>query len=197
MTTQKRIEYWTTIGRLNEKKQANADLYASLQKKSSKSEMAISVDITRTFPSLEFFKYGKKGYAQLSRVLKAVSLVFPNIGYCQGMNFFSAIILLILGNEEVLNSGITENIGIVLDGGGAAQEVQVCRVPLHRTRPHQARLLPARLSRPALSAGPAPILGTYHRIQSANLRRNMNSRRSSMPRSGSSRCSPMICPSKS
>ncbi len=72
-----------------------------MQKRSSKSEMAISVDITRTFPSLEFFKYGRSGYLQLSRVLKAVSLVFPKIGYCQGMNFFSAIILLILSNEEV------------------------------------------------------------------------------------------------
>jgi len=90
------------IGRIEEKKQENMSLYADLQRKPSKSEMAISVDIARTYPSLEFFKYGKTGYAQLSRILKAISHVFPKIGYCQGMNFFSAIILLILNVEEVL-----------------------------------------------------------------------------------------------
>ena len=106
ISTKKRIDYWTTIGKLTEKKRSKPNIYSELQKKTSKSEMAISVDITRTYPSLEFFKYGNDGYNKLYRILKAISLVFSNIGYCQGMNFFSATLLLILGNEEVtLNFG--------------------------------------------------------------------------------------------
>lgn len=100
LSTQKRIEYWRTIGRIKEKIAESKSLYSSLLKKKSKSEIAISLDITRTYPSLDFFKYGMKGYDQLFRVLKGISLTFPKVGYCQGMNFFSAIILLIMGNEE-------------------------------------------------------------------------------------------------
>ncbi len=66
--------------------------------------MTISLDIARTYPSLEFFKVGMNGHKQLFRILRAISVAFPQIGYCQGMNFFSAIMLLILGNEEVTAS---------------------------------------------------------------------------------------------
>jgi len=104
LSTRKRIDYWMTIGRILEKKENHKLFYEELQSKKSKSEMAISVDIARTYPNLEFFRFGKNGYQQLSCILKAISLVFPKIGYCQGMNFFSAIILLILNNEEVFFS---------------------------------------------------------------------------------------------
>ena len=59
------------------------------------------MDIARTYPSLEYFKVGMKGNKQLFGILRALAVAFPQVGYCQGMNFFSAIMLLILGNEEV------------------------------------------------------------------------------------------------
>eukprot|EP00826_Nyctotherus_ovalis_P030301 TRINITY_DN2413_c0_g1_i23.p2 TRINITY_DN2413_c0_g1~~TRINITY_DN2413_c0_g1_i23.p2 ORF type:complete len:148 (-),score=27.35 TRINITY_DN2413_c0_g1_i23:802-1245(-) len=101
ISTKDRIEYWFTIGKIIKKEEEHLDLYEGLQMRRSESETAIAVDISRTYPSLYFFKTGALGYVQLSRILKAISLVFPDIGYCQGMNFFSALILIILGNEEV------------------------------------------------------------------------------------------------
>ena len=102
MSTQRRIEYWKEIGKISKHKESNPKLYAHLQKKTSSFELAISLDVNRTYPSLDFFKVGMQGYVQLSRILKAVSLMIPKIGYCQGMNFFTALILLILSNEEVM-----------------------------------------------------------------------------------------------
>ena len=39
----------------------------------------------------------------MNNVLKALSIVYPKIGYCQGMNYISAIILLKLEEEQAFN----------------------------------------------------------------------------------------------
>ena len=113
LSTKERMDYWTVIAKLDEVKKNNKSLYKELIKKKSNYEMEMSLDIDRTYSSLDFFKYEQKGHKQLLRILRAVSQIFPNVGYCQGMNFFSAIILLILGNEEVLSYNIIE---YILDG---------------------------------------------------------------------------------
>lgn len=57
----------------------------------------ISLDVPRTFPEEEDSKVLRKS---LSNVLKALSIVYPRIGYCQGMNFPTLRILQVLGDEE-------------------------------------------------------------------------------------------------
>lgn len=102
LSTKKRIEYWNTIARLEKKKELYKSKYDYYVRKKSEHEDDIVMDIERTYPLFGYFKYGYEGYNQLLNVLKAVAREFKDIGYCQGMNFFSAVILLILGNEEVL-----------------------------------------------------------------------------------------------
>lgn len=100
LSTEERIRYWTTMGDIETKIRNKRSVYRSLQRK-SKFAAAISLDVIRTYPTLKFFQYGEEYYYKLSRVLNAISLRFPKIGYCQGMSFFAATILLILTNEEV------------------------------------------------------------------------------------------------
>lgn len=102
LSTKRRMDYWKAVGKLYEKKRKHRFLYAELWKRKSQYEEAIIADVGRTYPSLHFFSRGQEGYNKLFRILKAVSLTFPRIGYCQGISFFSAIILLTLCNEEVI-----------------------------------------------------------------------------------------------
>ena len=53
----------------------------------------IKKDVDRTFHEHMFFKL-PEGQQSLERVLKAVSLVFEDVGYCQGMNFVCAILVM-------------------------------------------------------------------------------------------------------
>jgi hypothetical protein len=50
-------------------------------------------DVSRTFPSAEFFKDEGKGQNMLANVLKACLRAEPGVGYCQGMNFVAATLL--------------------------------------------------------------------------------------------------------
>lgn len=79
-------------------------LYERFLLLSSSSTVAIQKDIHRTFPEEAYFsaeEYGRVGQSQLSNVLKALSIYFPNPGYCQGMNFIVAFFLLINGGNEL------------------------------------------------------------------------------------------------
>jgi len=101
LNTKRRMDYWIAIGKLCENKRKYKFLYIELWITKSKYEAAIIADVSRTYPSLSFFNHGQEGYNKLFRILKAISLKFPLIGYCQGLNFFAAVILLTLCNEEV------------------------------------------------------------------------------------------------
>jgi len=114
LSTSKRIEYWSTIAKLRRNKEVYKLKYARYVKKSSKDEADIKMDIKRTYPEFGHFKTGSKGYNELFNILKAVSHESKEVGYCQGMNFFSAVVLLILGNEEVRE--LSERVGCILDG---------------------------------------------------------------------------------
>lgn len=58
---------------------------------------AIKLDISRTYPSMQFFR--NEGQQQLFRVLRAYAFYDPEVGYVQGMNFLVAC-LLWHGTEE-------------------------------------------------------------------------------------------------
>ena len=99
LNTITRIQYWThfciAIGRSQE------GLYNRLITDNKYSfTNQIRKDIDRTFPSIQYFDKGKSGYNKLLNVLVAISKEFPQVGYCQGMNFVAAIIIINLNKEE-------------------------------------------------------------------------------------------------
>ncbi|OBZ66581.1 GTPase-activating protein GYP5 [Grifola frondosa] len=75
--------------------------YVRLLKEVSSHEKAISRDLGRTFPHHAFFTDGHGiGQENLFNVLKAYSLYDPQVGYCQGLPFVVAILLLNMPDEE-------------------------------------------------------------------------------------------------
>ncbi|KAI0768422.1 rab-GTPase-TBC domain-containing protein [Irpex lacteus] len=75
--------------------------YLKLLKDPSPHEKAINRDLGRTFPHHAFFTEGQGiGQENLFNVLKAYSLYDPPVGYCQGLPFIVAILLLNMPDEE-------------------------------------------------------------------------------------------------
>merc|ERR1712146_408493 len=66
----------------------------------SKWEQKIRVDLNRSFPHHELFQEGEKGQDMLGRVLRAYSCKDEEIGYCQGMNFVSGVLLMEMEEEK-------------------------------------------------------------------------------------------------
>jgi len=65
-------------------------------------EFNIEKDISRTFPDIEAFKEpGSSGNNKLFNVLKAYSQYDQNVGYCQGINYVAAMLLLHINKEEL------------------------------------------------------------------------------------------------
>ncbi|KAJ3553707.1 hypothetical protein NM688_g3469 [Phlebia brevispora] len=75
--------------------------YLKLLKEISPHEKAITRDLGRTFPHHAFFNNGQGiGQENLFNVLKAYSLYDTAVGYCQGLPFVVAILLLHMPDEE-------------------------------------------------------------------------------------------------
>ncbi|KAI9461731.1 rab-GTPase-TBC domain-containing protein [Russula earlei] len=75
--------------------------YLKLLKESSPHEKAITRDLGRTFPQHEFFTNGLGiGQENLFNVLKAYSIYDTHVGYCQGLPFVVAVLLLNMPDEE-------------------------------------------------------------------------------------------------
>ncbi|KAJ7497322.1 rab-GTPase-TBC domain-containing protein [Mycena latifolia] len=78
--------------------------YLKLLKETSPHEKAITRDLGRTFPHHEFFTDGQGiGQENLFNVLKAYSIHDPSVGYCQGLPFVVAILLLNMPDEEAFS----------------------------------------------------------------------------------------------
>lgn len=88
-------------------KQANAGLgyYASLVKEAETLDTdtfrQIELDIDRTFGHSGTTICMEAGRDQLRRVLRAYSLRNPSVGYCQGLNFIVAFLMLVADEENV------------------------------------------------------------------------------------------------
>jgi TBC1 domain-containing protein 4 len=69
--------------------------YNELLKNLTEHQHAIFMDIGRTFPNHEYYR-SPFGLGQLSlfNILKAYSIVDPDVGYCQGLAFICGILLL-------------------------------------------------------------------------------------------------------
>ena len=81
------------------RKEAQPQLYQRLVAASAerKVEEAIELDVRRTFP--EHSRLTADFVERMRRVLLAYSLRNPEVGYCQGMNFVAASILLFVREE--------------------------------------------------------------------------------------------------
>lgn len=73
--------------------------YYELLKNLTEHQHAIFLDIGRTFPNHEFYKspFGM-GQLELFNILKAYSILDPDVGYCQGLAFICGILLLHVSN---------------------------------------------------------------------------------------------------
>jgi len=84
----------------------NPDLektYANLISKSTPFDKMITRDLARTFPKHEHFqRRDGLGQESLYNVLKAYSLYDPEVGYCQGISFIVAPLLLNVCNFKLI-----------------------------------------------------------------------------------------------
>lgn len=63
----------------------------------------IERDINRTFPRHVFFRHLGEGQDRLRRVLQAYARLDPEVGYCQGMGFLTALLLTYYPEDEAFH----------------------------------------------------------------------------------------------
>ncbi|XP_069600717.1 TBC1 domain family member 1 isoform X2 [Ranitomeya imitator] len=75
--------------------------YKELLKQLTTQQHAILIDLGRTFPTHPYFS-AQLGAGQLSlyNILKAYSLLDPEVGYCQGLSFVAGVLLLHMSEED-------------------------------------------------------------------------------------------------
>ncbi|KAM9330387.1 TBC1 domain family member 1 [Gastrophryne carolinensis] len=75
--------------------------YKELLKQLTTQQHAILIDLGRTFPTHPYFA-AQLGAGQLSlyNILKAYSLLDPEVGYCQGLSFVAGVLLLHMSEED-------------------------------------------------------------------------------------------------
>ncbi|XP_073721268.1 TBC1 domain family member 1 isoform X1 [Misgurnus anguillicaudatus] len=78
--------------------------YKELLKQLTSQQHAILIDLGRTFPTHPYFS-AQLGAGQLSlyNLLKAYSLLDPEVGYCQGLSFVAGVLLLHLSEEDAFH----------------------------------------------------------------------------------------------
>uniref|UniRef100_A0A8C5IB93 TBC1 domain family member 4 n=1 Tax=Gouania willdenowi TaxID=441366 RepID=A0A8C5IB93_GOUWI len=83
---------------------SNHTPYKELLKQLTSQQHAILIDLGRTFPTHPYFQ-AQLGAGQLSlyNILKAYSLLDPEVGYCQGLSFIAGVLLLHMGEEDAFN----------------------------------------------------------------------------------------------
>lgn len=69
--------------------------YETLLKQLTAHQHAILIDLGRTFPNHSYFSSPLgPGQLALFNLLKAYSLLDPEVGYCQGLSFVAGVLLL-------------------------------------------------------------------------------------------------------
>jgi hypothetical protein len=96
-----RADVWPLILQSKIGSSRNEKLYTQLTQSalSPSKEREIRQDVTRTFPDLPVYTQDK-GKEALFRVLKAYAVFDTQVGYCQGENFVTAVLLMFLDEEE-------------------------------------------------------------------------------------------------
>ncbi|CAH8493092.1 unnamed protein product [Heterobilharzia americana] len=96
-----RSTVWMHLSGALERMEANPDVYctAVVQRPPPSIMNVILADVPRTFPENVHFQDTNgpnNKLVSLERVLSAFAVHCPNIGYCQGMNYIAAVLLLVL-----------------------------------------------------------------------------------------------------
>ncbi|XP_065226884.1 rab GTPase-activating protein 1-like isoform X1 [Planococcus citri] len=95
-----RGEVWQRLT-INEKDDELLNNYRILISKECSAELVIQRDIHRTFPAHDFFKdAGGVGQDTLFNISKAYAVYDTEIGYCQGLTFIAASLLLHMPEEQ-------------------------------------------------------------------------------------------------
>lgn len=95
-----RCQIWQKLAKIEDHPELNDD-YRILITKESKCEDVILRDVYRTFPAHEKFREnGGVGQDALYKVSRAYSVYDTEIGYCQGLSFIAATLLLHMPEEE-------------------------------------------------------------------------------------------------
>ncbi|XP_051154035.1 rab GTPase-activating protein 1-like [Leptopilina boulardi] len=95
-----RGEVWQRLSNCDNS-QEMMDKYRMLITKESSCESVILRDINRTFPAHDFFKEtGGLGQDSLYRISKAYAVYDEEVGYCQGLSFLVASLLLHMPEEQ-------------------------------------------------------------------------------------------------
>jgi len=90
-----RMIVWPELIQLSDFQKKAKYHYTQLLKQESPSAHDICLDVPRTFPE----EQAKVLRNSLYCVLKAISIVHPEVGYCQGMNFLCMRLLEVLDDE--------------------------------------------------------------------------------------------------
>ncbi|KAH9323591.1 hypothetical protein KI387_018230, partial [Taxus chinensis] len=75
------------------------DLIRAVEGMVTPSTLQIDQDLSRTFPTHPWLDT-EEGHASLRRILVAYSFRDSHVGYCQGLNFVAALLLLVMQTEE-------------------------------------------------------------------------------------------------
>ena len=98
---QKRADLWTNLARKTLTGRDSAMRYPALQAQvaNPKTCSEIDKDVPRTFPDVPGFN-DSAGQRRLTRILRSYSVLDPEVGYCQGMNFLAGVVLKYLPGSE-------------------------------------------------------------------------------------------------
>lgn len=97
-----RCQLWQKLS-YTENRPDLTDKYRILITKETKCEDTILRDVNRTFPAHDFFKDDGSGQESLYKVSKAYSVYDQEVGYCQGLSFIAASLLLHMPEEEAFS----------------------------------------------------------------------------------------------
>lgn len=98
-----RCQIWQKLAGVDTRTEMT-DRYRILITKETKCETVILRDINRTFPAHKFFKdSGGSGQDSLYKVSKAYAVYDTEVGYCQGLSFIAASLLLHMPEEDAFN----------------------------------------------------------------------------------------------
>ena len=97
-----RGEVWQLLAGCNDDEKKMNESYRVLLSKESSSENVILRDVNRTFPGHPFFQ-DESGQQALYKLSKAYSIYDDEVGYCQGLSFLIATLLLHMPEEQTFN----------------------------------------------------------------------------------------------
>mmetsp|Transcript_11115 Transcript_11115/g.14469 ORF Transcript_11115/g.14469 Transcript_11115/m.14469 type:complete len:304 (-) Transcript_11115:1541-2452(-) len=109
VSPERRFQYWIHEAGAAPKKipyaiyEARLDDFNDEDGYNAEDELAAEIlrDVTRTFPTHPCFsKTNGTGQTMLFNILKAIATRYPEVGYCQGMNFVVAVILLVAAGSR-------------------------------------------------------------------------------------------------